>query len=89
MLSLSLHDLVLRLPALGGMPVAEAVHVGGFDANAGTVVVYVGGAEGIASHLLTAAPVVDGIVLLAHGGFSVEVSTYRKWSRWSGDMDAV
>lgn len=71
------------------MPVAKAVHAGGFNADAGTVVVYVGGADGIAGIFLATAPVIDGVVLLAHGGFSIEISRYRKWSRGLGDMDVV
>ena len=36
---LQFPDFLLCLPALAGMPVAEAIHPNGFDAEAGTVLV--------------------------------------------------
>lgn len=56
-------------PALGGVPVAEAVHAHRLGIDAGTVVLFetlVAGTEGVAGVFLTATEVVDGEVLVTH-----------------------
>ena len=50
------------------MPVAEAIHPDGFDAEAGAVLARVAGTSGIAGTFFTLAPFVYGEGLMAHGG---------------------
>ena len=70
---LQFPDFLLRFPALGGMPVAEAVHPDGFDAEAGAVLVRVAGTGGIAGAFFTLAPFVYGEGLMTHGGIEYRV----------------
>ena len=65
---LQFPDFLLRLPAFGGMPVAEAIHPDGFDAEAGAVLARVAGTSGIAGTFFTLAPFVYGEGLMAHVG---------------------
>lgn len=65
---LQLPHFLLRLPAFAGMPLAEAVHPDGFDAEAGAVLARVADAGGIAGAFFTMAPFVYGEGLMAHGG---------------------
>jgi hypothetical protein len=67
-LVVSFQQLMLRLPGLGGMPMAEAVHVNGFDGDTGTFVFFVGSADKVAGIFFTPTPFIYGEVLLAHVG---------------------
>lgn len=60
-------------PALGGVPVAEAVHAHRLGVDASTVVAFVACAEGIPGVFLTATEVVEGEVLVAHFFFPLGV----------------
>ena len=70
-LLLLLLRLLLRLEPARGVRVAEAVHVDGLDANAGTAVAAVARADAVASVFFAVAPFVEGVVLAAHGGCKV------------------
>jgi hypothetical protein len=50
------------------MRIAEAVHVNGFNTDAGTTIATVARADAVTGVFLTMAPFVEGIVLATHGG---------------------
>lgn len=56
----------LGCPALGGVPVAKAVHAHSLGVDASTVVALLAGAEGIPGVFLTTTEVVESEVLVAH-----------------------
>lgn len=62
------QQLMLRLPALRGMPMAEAVHANCFDGDTRAFVFFVRSADEVAGIFFTPAPFVYGEVLLAHVG---------------------
>lgn len=59
-------DLLLGLEALGSVRVAEAMHVHGFDSDAGAAVATVRGADAVSSIFFALAPFVESEVLAAH-----------------------
>lgn len=48
------------------MPVAKTVHADSLYADAGTLIAFVSGTDGIADWLFTATEFIDGEVFLAH-----------------------
>lgn len=64
---LLLPGLFLCHPACGGVSLAKTVHMDGLNANSGAVVPFVAPTEGVSGTFLTPAPLVQGIVLSAHG----------------------
>lgn len=55
---------------MGGVGIAEAVHMNGLDAHAGTAIATMAGADAVAGVFLAMAPFVEGVVLATHGGKS-------------------
>lgn len=49
------------------MGIAEAVHVDGFDADAGTTIATMAGADALTGVFFAMAPFVEGVVLVTHG----------------------
>lgn len=79
-LFLFLLDLLSRLKALGGVRVAEAMHVHGFDGDAWAAVATVGGADIVSCVFLAVAPFVESEVLAAHcesSDLSCEIFDWR------------
>ena len=64
-----LAGLLLRFEAMGGMRVAEAMHMHGLDADAGAVIPTVGGTDAVAGVFFALAPFVECEVLATHLAF--------------------
>lgn len=67
-LLLFLLSLLFSLESTGGVGIAEAVHVDGFDADAGTIIATMAGADALTGVFLAMAPFVESVVLATHGG---------------------
>lgn len=73
LLLLLLLRLLLRLERARGVRVAEAVHVDGLNADAGTAVTALTRAGAVAGVFLAVAPFVEGVILAAHDSCKVGV----------------